>query len=349
MSESRQLPTWIEQFKSAGAKADFEITGGNAVPICPLVYRSCSFVHSDRPCDIVIHQCRWRADDLALGWIDARQGGISEPYRKDRSARHGTRRGLHRSGEPESGVRVAVSVEAKVSGQSDVTTARAPRTVTFVNKSGKKIWIGSVVNRGEPDGDSISFSDLPVLAPGRSATVRIPESRASARPVLRPNGMRRQVWFHSPLRSRGLRALRAPLHDGQQPVSLAEFTFDKADAHASWYDVSHVDGFSLPITIAPKSAAHPTPNGPCSDLGRARNLLRYCPAGNKVRSRAGKVVLCVNPSRDTPSNYSRAITRHCPKAYARSKQDQIPGNHTNRQSASSATASPSPSPSTAHR
>jgi hypothetical protein len=44
-------------------------------------------------------------------------------------------------------------------------------------------------------------------------------------------------------------------------------------------------------------------------------------------------VLCVNPNRDATSAYSDAIKKHCPKAYAWSKQDQETGNKTMRQCA----------------
>lgn len=45
----------------------------------------------------------------------------------------------------------------------------------------------------------------------------------------------------------------------------------------------------------------------------------------------GAPMLCVNPNRDAQTNYSRAINAQCPKAYAWSKQDTIPGNQVMRQ------------------
>jgi hypothetical protein len=212
--------------------------------------------------------------------------------------------------------------------------AAVPHTVTFVNRSGKKLWIGSTVNRGEPDGDSKSLKSLSTLKPGQSATVRIPENTA-------PHHWRGKFFarqgcsgksgstFHCAVGDCGRFAGRCVT--GEQPVSLAEFNFDMKDRAAPWYDVSYVNAFSLPITIAPKGAENVTENGSCSKQGCKKSLLRYCPKNDRVNNAAGKVVLCVNPSRDAQSAYSNAIEKHCPKAYAWSKQDAETGNQTMRQ------------------
>ncbi|MGY6024572.1 hypothetical protein [Streptomyces spinosirectus] len=44
--------------------------------------------------------------------------------------------------------------------------AGAAHTVTFVNRSGKKLWIGSTVNKREPDGNSRTSSRCPSSNPG---------------------------------------------------------------------------------------------------------------------------------------------------------------------------------------
>jgi hypothetical protein len=213
--------------------------------------------------------------------------------------------------------------------------AAAAHTVTFVNRSGRTMWIGSVTNVNEPDGDSVNFTDLPILQPGKAASVRIPEGRA-------PGHWRGRFFartgcsgepgstFHCAVGDCGPFARRCSV--GPQPVSLAEFNFDTRNSMAPWYDVSYVDGFSLPITIAPVGAQHPTPNESCSVQGCTDNLLRFCPEPDKVRSH-GVVVLCVNPNRDAETSYSQAISTHCPKAYAWSKQDHDPGNRTMKQCA----------------
>ncbi|HWO65853.1 MAG TPA: thaumatin family protein, partial [Umezawaea sp.] len=57
---------------------------------------------------------------------------------------------------------------------STATAAPANHTVTFVNRSGQTVWVGSTVNA---DG-SVNFTNLPTLANGQSATVTVPESAA---------------------------------------------------------------------------------------------------------------------------------------------------------------------------
>ncbi|MFF4401715.1 thaumatin family protein [Streptomyces sp. NPDC001480] len=218
----------------------------------------------------------------------------------------------------------------------EASAAAGAHTVTFVNRSGKKLWIGSTVNKDEPDGDSKNLKSLPVLKPGQSATVTIPEDKA-------PHHWRGKFFarqgcsgksgstFHCAIGDCGVFAQRC--ETGEQPVSLAEFNFDKKDTKAPWYDVSHVNAFSLPVTIAPKGAEKVTKNGSCSQQGCRKNLLRYCPKADRQHNSAGKTVLCVNPNRDATSAYSDAIKKHCPKAYAWSKQDQETGNKTMRQCA----------------
>ncbi|WP_033355566.1 thaumatin family protein [Kitasatospora aureofaciens] len=204
-----------------------------------------------------------------------------------------------------------------------VAAAAVNHTVTFVNHSSQKLWIGSGVNA---DG-SKQFTRLPVLAPGQSATVTIPETAAPFH--WRGKFFARQgcggasgSTFHCRVGDCGPSADHCTT--GEQPVGLAEFNFDSKDGAAPWYDVSYVNAFSLPITITPVNAA--PAGGGCETRGCATNLLPYCPPADLTRGPDGKPVLCTNPSRDTPSDYSRALSAKCPKAYTWSKQDQVPGN-----------------------
>jgi hypothetical protein len=224
--------------------------------------------------------------------------------------------------------------ESAVAPKARAAAAAGAHTVTFVNRSGKKLWIGSTVNKGEPDGNSKNLRSLPILKPGQSATVKIPENKAPYH--WRGKFFARQgcsgksgSTFHCAIGDCGKFAKHCKT--GEQPVSLAEFNFDQKDQQAPWYDVSYVNAFSLPITIAPKGAENVTKNGTCSKQGCLKNLLRYCPKADRVHNSAGKTVLCVNPSRDATSAYSDAIKKHCPKAYAWSKQDTETGNQTMRQ------------------
>lgn len=200
-------------------------------------------------------------------------------------------------------------------------------TVTFVNQSGQTLWIGSTVNA---DG-SVNFDHLPTLAAGQSATVTIPEDRSPGH--WRGKFFARQGCtggsggsFHC------LTGDCGPFADhcttGQQPVSLAEFNFDPSDSLAPWYDVSYVDAFSLPVTIAPNGAPPPPAGGgACQVMGCAGDLLPYCPSADlRTNPTTSAPMLCVNPDRDAQTAYSTALSSHCPYAYSWSKADTVPGN-----------------------
>ncbi|WP_230211102.1 thaumatin family protein [Streptomyces kaniharaensis] len=229
---------------------------------------------------------------------------------------------------PSAGTATGAAVPARTA--SAVAPAAAiNHMVTFVNHSAQKLWIGSGVNL---DG-SKQFGRLPVLAPGQWATVTIPETAAPYH--WRGKFFARQdcggasgSTFHCGVGDCG------PFADhcttGEQPVSLAEFNFDTKDANAPWYDVSYVNAFSLPITITPVNATTPAGGG-CDTGGCAADLLPSCPSADLTRRPDGRPMLCSNPSRDTPSDYSRALSAKCPKAYTWSKQDQQPGNQVMRQ------------------
>ncbi|GAA2539861.1 thaumatin family protein [Streptomyces levis] len=198
-------------------------------------------------------------------------------------------------------------------------------TVTFVNATGRKIWVGSQVNA---DG-SKNFGSLPILEAGQSATITIPETSA-------PGHWRGKFFarmgctgapgstFHCQLGDCGVYDDHCAPNTSEQPVSLAEFNFDSADGLAPWYNVSYVNAFSVPITITPTGVTGT--GGGCATMGCADNLLPKCPAANLTRWADGTPMLCTNPNRDAKTPYSDMIATNCPKAYGWSKQDQEPGN-----------------------
>lgn len=206
-------------------------------------------------------------------------------------------------------------------------TAATDHTVTFVNRSGQTLWVGSTVNA---DG-SVNFTGLPVLANGQSATVTVPESAEPGH--WRGKFFGRQGCtgtsgrdFHCLVGDCGVFADHCAT--GEQPASLAEFNFDSGDSLAPWYDVSYVNSFSLPVTIEPVGATVPPGSASCGSAGCPDDVLPFCPAEYVRRGPDGAPVNCVNPNRDAPTNYSDTVKAHCPKAYAWSKQDTEPGNQT---------------------
>ncbi|MGW3090973.1 thaumatin family protein [Streptomyces sp. NPDC001108] len=227
----------------------------------------------------------------------------------------------HPGARPEARTATATALD----GAEPAGATAGAHTVTFVNSTGKKIWVGSTVNA---DG-SRNFGSLPVLEPGQSATVTVSEDEA-------PGHWRGTFFarmgcggesgstFHCELGDCGAFADHCAPDTGEQPVSLAEFNFDPGDDMAPWYDVSYVNAFSVPVTITPTEVSGS--GGGCGEVGCAEGLLPKCPADDLTRWSDGTPKLCTNPNRDAKTPYSDMIATNCPKAYGWSKQDQEPGN-----------------------
>ncbi|MGC7096344.1 thaumatin family protein [Amycolatopsis lurida] len=221
------------------------------------------------------------------------------------------------------------TVTSGTTGNTAVAAA-ADHTVTFVNRSGQTIWIGSAVNA---DG-SRNLTGLPQLHDTQQATVTIPESGDPA--YWRGKFFARQnctgtpgSTFHCEIGDCGNLADRCVT--GEQPASLAEFNFHRDDPLAPWYNVSYVNAVSLSITIEPRDAQVPPGGTECEAVGCSERLLEVCPPENLTRDGSGKPILCTNPNRDAKTPYSNAVSNRCPKAYAWSKHDTEPGNQVMRQ------------------
>ena len=129
----------------------------------------------------------------------------------------------------------AVACAGLIGSVPAYAAAGPDHTVTLVNMSGQKIWIGAVANKHDPDGGSVDLTGLPILAPGASATVKIPENQA-------PGHWRGRFFARTGCTGRSGSTFHCVVGDcgpyahqcstGEQPVSLAEFTFDTADANA---------------------------------------------------------------------------------------------------------------------
>ncbi|MDX3322940.1 glycosyl hydrolase [Streptomyces sp. ME03-5684b] len=226
------------------------------------------------------------------------------------------------------------AVRSQGSGGVDASgspvAAAVDHTVTFQNRSDNRIWVGSTVNA---DG-SAALTGLPMLEPGQSATITIPEHQGAGHwrgKFFARQGCGGEVGstFHCDVGDCGPYADHCST--GEQPTSLAEFNFDPADSSAPWYNVSYVNAVSTAVTISPDNAAPPA-DGECSAVGCAKDLLSACPPDNLVKAEgSGRPLVCVNPNRDTKTPYSDALNRECPTAYAWSKQDAEPGNTVVRQ------------------
>ncbi len=227
------------------------------------------------------------------------------------------------------GLIAVAAVGGTLAGVSNAEAA-TNHTVTFVNLTGERIWVGSTVNT-DGSGD---LGNLPILDPGQSDTVTIPENAAPG--YWRGKFFARQrcsgvsgSTFHCDVGDCGNLADRCVTNQ-EQPASLAEFNFDSTDQWgAPWYDVSYVNAVSVPITINPTGAAPPPPGSSgCAQAGCPEPLIDACPAPFLRSDETGVPLVCVNPDRDAVTAYSEAIINRCPLAYAWSKQDTVPGNQT---------------------
>jgi hypothetical protein len=70
---------------------------------------------------------------------------------------------------------------------------------------------------------------------------------------------------------------------GVPPVTLAEFNL--ASSSGDWYDLSLVDGFSIPMSIEPTSSK-------CRKLRCVNDINKVCPAEFQNKNSQGKVVGC---------------------------------------------------------
>jgi hypothetical protein len=114
------------------------------------------------------------------------------------------------------------------------------------------------------------------------------------------------------------------------PVTLAEFTMD-GSGDMDFYDVSLVDGFNLPMIVAPQGACAAA-GANCAPTGCVVDLNGACPAELRVMS-ASAAVACKSaclafgspqycctgehrtPSTCKPSAYSELFKSACPRAY----------------------------------
>ncbi|MET4924942.1 glycosyl hydrolase [Streptomyces sp. PSRA5] len=224
---------------------------------------------------------------------------------------------------------------------SEAAAGGAEHTVTFLNDTNSRIWVGSTVNA---DG-STPLTGLPMLRPGQSATVAIPENSGAghwrgkffARQGCdgkeekdRTSGDKEFKLFSCTVADCGPYTDRCST--GEQPASLAEFNFDRADSSAPWYNVSYVNAVTVPITITPDGVPPPKDGGQCAPVGCAKDLLSVCPPENlNMSPNTGRPIVCVNPNRDAKTAYSQALTEKCASAYSWSKHDAEAGNQVVRQ------------------
>lgn len=116
---------------------------------------------------------------------------------------------------------------------------------------------------------------------------------------------------------------------GAPPASLAELNLAKGGGQ-DYFDISLVDGFNLPVKIAPQGGTGST----CTTTSCAANVNSVCPPDLANRGRNGNIISCKSAcvafgqprycctgdynklETCPPTHYSRIFKSQCPQAYS---------------------------------
>jgi len=203
------------------------------------------------------------------------------------------------------------------------------RTFRFRNNCKQNIWVGSLNNPGHHLPSDGGWT----LKPGATASVTTPGNWAGrfwGRTGCTFDQSGKGVCSSGDCGGK----LACTGAGGAPPVSLMEFTLSGASG-LDFYDISLVDGYNLPVKIAPFDG---TGSG-CDVISCIKDLNKICPAELQVKDKSGKVVgcksacerfgtdaLCCRGEHDTPatcppSSYSRLFKSACPTSYSYAYDD----------------------------
>ncbi|KAK3157886.1 hypothetical protein QOZ80_2AG0129760 [Eleusine coracana subsp. coracana] len=212
-----------------------------------------------------------------------------------------------------------------------VSVGAASKSFTISNNCEYTVWPGILSSAGSAGMDSTGFS----LSPGESRTMSV------------PSGWSGRLWGRTLCSGDDatgkFACVTGDCGSGKQecagggaapPATLAEFTMDGSGG-MDFYDVSLVDGYNLPVLVAPQSGAGA---GNCAPTGCLVDLNGACPADLRVASGSGGVACrsaceafgsaqyCCsgefgNPNTCKPSAYSQFFKNACPRAYSYAYDD----------------------------
>ncbi|KAJ0027547.1 hypothetical protein Pint_35762 [Pistacia integerrima] len=197
-------------------------------------------------------------------------------------------------------------------------------TVSITNNCPYTVWPGTLANAEHPQLAETGF-ELPSRG---TKTLNI------------PTGWAGRSWARTQC-SGNFKCVTADCDSGQvacngkgavPPASLVEIKFQTEDGQ-DYYNLSLVDGFNLPIAVAPQNG-----NGPkCIKLTCSANVNAKCPAELQVKGPNGNVVSCKSACEQfkdpkyccteafkdncPPTNYATIFKNQCPQAYSYPKDD----------------------------
>jgi hypothetical protein len=203
------------------------------------------------------------------------------------------------------------------------------------NKCAQTVWVG-ITGAPVPEGGGFA------LAPGATHTVAAPAAKWSGR-----------FWGRTGCAFDSTGSGRCETGDcgatlscggatGATPATLAEFTLSDTAANPDFYDLSLVDGYNLPMAIAPVDGTFTPRPGVANDCLRPScisDLNLTCPAELRLTGAAGQVVGCDSacdrlkndeyccagahnqPATCPPFSYSQTFKTACPTAYSYAYDD----------------------------
>jgi hypothetical protein len=202
-------------------------------------------------------------------------------------------------------------------------------TLALYNRCPETVWPGIQPSAGKE-----------LLARGG---MQLPPNRATS--IHLPSGWSGRVWGRQGCKFDAAGRGRCATGDcggtlfcngagGAPPATLAEVTLAAVPSTQDFYDVSLVDGYNIPIAMAPYRGK----GANCVTAGCVSDLNRVCPAGLAVHQ--GKSVVgcrsacaaygspqycCTGqfggPQQCKPTAYSRLFKSACPKAYSYAYDD----------------------------
>ncbi|KAL6654415.1 hypothetical protein ACP70R_007880 [Stipagrostis hirtigluma subsp. patula] len=182
-------------------------------------------------------------------------------------------------------------------------------TFVFTNKCHEPIYPAVLANSGKPAFPTTGFE----LQPGASATFAVPSGR-----------------FSCASGDCGSGRVECGGAGGQAPSTLAEFTLGDQNGR-DFYDVSNVDGFNLPLQVAPAG---------CAAAACGADINAACPGELAAKAADGSTVGCRsaclafntdelccrgafgNPATCRPSGYAMFFKQSCPQAYSYAYDDR---------------------------
>nr|GLL19154.1 thaumatin-like protein 1b [Ipomoea trifida] len=210
-------------------------------------------------------------------------------------------------------------------------------TFTIVNQCSYIVWPGILSGAGTAQISPTGFS----LDPGQSVPVSVPAAW-SGRLWGRTQCSQDSVTgkFACVTGDCGSGTVECSGGGAAPPATLAEFTLNGAGG-LDFYDVSLVDGYNLPMLVAPQGG---TGAGNCTTTGCMSDLNGGCPAELKMMSggaavAGGECVACrsaceafgdpkyccsgeyATPDTCKPSSYSQYFKAACPRAYSYAYDD----------------------------